>query len=344
MQRKRVVGFVKSEVEGRVTARFARLGGDVPDMDGDIVAHGSIGEQDILMSAYGHTSWGGALPVGRGRVFERGNEAIADLQLFTDTTHGRDTYNTIVGLGSLGEWSMGYRVLEEKAPTEEQREIGIVRILKKLKVHEVSPVLQAAGVDTQTLAVKCDGCAAKAAARRCRPPTHMLQTARASLAAAEKVLNGSDPGNGRGLAEFAAYLGHILNGCPGRIKEPAVKFFAPGEISCTDGYITPGVPVTHIASDLAGEALVRTVLHESAHHGQADPRTAAAEWEACEFARLWARAVHRAYRRSNGQAHRISVSSARQPPFPGGHVYGDVVLCRGRAWVLSSQTVNPWTT
>ncbi len=45
-------------------------------------------------------------------------------------------------------------MLEEATPSKEQADIGIKRIIKRVKVFEVSPVLLGAGVDTATLAVK----------------------------------------------------------------------------------------------------------------------------------------------------------------------------------------------
>ena len=334
---------LKAPAEGRVLARFATLG--VKDKDGDVIEAGAIGEQQVRVSAYGHTSWSGALPVGVGRVFERGNEAIANLEFFLQTTHGRDHFNTIRGLGELGEWSMGFDVLAEAAPNEEQRETGIVRILKKLKVHEVSPVLQAAGVGTATLSAKCDGCGI-AVNQRGRSPTLVLQTARASLAAAAEVLRPRGPEDTEvgELARFAAYCGHLLNGCPGRILEPAIKWFAPGEVACT-GYMKPGVPATWVVSDLRGEALIRTVLHESAHHSQTNPRAPGAEAEAATFAKRWTRPVLAAFRWTDGQAHRIRVTGDRWPPFRGKSRHGDVVLQKAgaRAWAyITTAETGPW--
>ena len=152
---------VKDADEGLVTARFATLG--VKDKDGDVIEPGAFGEQRVKVSSFGHGSWMGELPVGVGTVRETDDEALGDLKFFLETTHGRDHFETIKGLGDLGEWSFGFDVLEESAPDEDQQQLGIVRILKKLKVHEVSPVLQGAGIDTQTLSVKCDDCDAKAA-------------------------------------------------------------------------------------------------------------------------------------------------------------------------------------
>jgi phage head maturation protease len=168
---------IKDRDEGVVTARFATL--DVKDHDGDIIEAGAFGEQRVKVSAYGHGSWGGALPVGVGEIREEGDEALADLAFFMDTTHGRDHFETVKGLGDLGEWSFGFDILEEAAPDEDQRQLGVNRILKKLLVHEVSPVLRGAGVDTATLDVKCDACDAK------KKPTDGVDTAVQDEAAEE---------------------------------------------------------------------------------------------------------------------------------------------------------------
>ena len=149
---KSVAVEVKQADEGVVVAKFASLG--VRDLDGDVTEPGAFGEQDVRVSAYDHASWMGALPVGTGTIEEKGDAAIATLNFFMSSTHGRDHFETVKGLGSLGEWSYGFDILEKAEPTDEQRELGVVRVLKKLKVHEVSPVFRGAGVGTETLAVK----------------------------------------------------------------------------------------------------------------------------------------------------------------------------------------------
>ena len=159
---------LKDADEGIVTARFATLG--VKDLDGDLTEPGAFGEQRVKVSSFGHGSWMGELPVGVGTVREEKGDALADLQFFMDTTHGRDHFETVKGLGDLGEWSYGFNVLEEAAPSEDQKQLGIVRILKKLEVTEVSPVLKGAGIGTGTVAVKCDDCAAKGTPPEGDPP------------------------------------------------------------------------------------------------------------------------------------------------------------------------------
>jgi hypothetical protein len=54
-------------------------------------------------------------------------------------------------LAELQEWSYGFKVLESEEGEFEGRQ---VRFLKKMQVFEVSPVMQGAGVETMTVAIK----------------------------------------------------------------------------------------------------------------------------------------------------------------------------------------------
>lgn len=143
---------IKDAEAGTVQAVFATLG--VMDSDGDVTVKGAF-ETDapVRISAYGHTSWGGVLPVGKGYIREEGNEAILESQFFLTTVAGREHFETIKEMGPLQEWSYGYDVVDSEAGEFEGKQ---VRYLKKLKVHEVSPVLLGAGVGTRTLSVKSD--------------------------------------------------------------------------------------------------------------------------------------------------------------------------------------------
>ena len=142
-------GEVKLEESGTLVAAFAQL--NVVDHDGDITRPGAFPDKDVPMSAYGHTSWEGALPVGRGTIEEKGDWAIFTGQFFMDTTHGRDAYATVKGLGELAEYSYGYDILDSGPTQVDDRD---VLELRKLDVFEVSPVLRGAGVGTHTLAIK----------------------------------------------------------------------------------------------------------------------------------------------------------------------------------------------
>lgn len=144
---------IKDADEGTVTAVFSTL--NVIDSDGDVTRPGAFEDgAPVRISAYGHSSWMGELPVGKGSIRETKTEAILDGQFFMDTTSGRDTFTVVKELGALGEWSYGYDPVEYSfGEFEGQR----VRFLDKLKVHEVSPVLLGAGVNTRTLVAKAKG-------------------------------------------------------------------------------------------------------------------------------------------------------------------------------------------
>jgi HK97 family phage prohead protease len=174
METKSLAVEMKDADKGIVSARFATLG--AKDHDGDITLPGAFGKQKVRVSAFGHTSWMGSLPVGVGNIHEEAGAAIADLQFNLNTTTGRDHFETVKQLGDLGEWSYGFDIMEEAKPDEEQRQAGVFRVLKRLKVHEVSPVLLGAGVDTRTLAVKDRGeeNSANSIALRCANCSHWV--------------------------------------------------------------------------------------------------------------------------------------------------------------------------
>jgi hypothetical protein len=152
METKAISVELKDADKGIVLARFATLG--VKDLDGDIIAPGSIGKQKVVVSPYGHRVWDGAIPVGKGTVSEEGNEALADVRFFLDTQSGREHFTVLKELGGEQEWSFGFDVTEWAEPNEEQRQTGVRRVIKGLKIHEVSPVLIGAGIGTATLATK----------------------------------------------------------------------------------------------------------------------------------------------------------------------------------------------
>lgn len=141
---------VKDATKGEVTAVIATY--DVIDSDGDVTKSGAFADgAQVLVSAYGHQSWQGALPVGKGVIRTTKGEAVLDGQFFMDTAAGADTFKTVQQLGELGQWSYGYDATKYSFGEYEGKQ---VRFLEELKVHEVSPVLVGAGVNTRTLSAK----------------------------------------------------------------------------------------------------------------------------------------------------------------------------------------------
>lgn len=136
--------------EGVGLAKIATL--SAVDHDGDTYAPGAFGDQEVKVLA-GH-SWEG-IPLGKGRVFERGDEAVAEFKLNLDTTAGLEWHKALkfdLANGKpLQEWSYGFQVLDSM---DEMRDGKAIRVLKSLEVFEVSPVVKGAGVDTGTVAIK----------------------------------------------------------------------------------------------------------------------------------------------------------------------------------------------
>lgn len=135
---------------GVIKAVFSTL--NVRDHDGDITPPGAFKEgSEVKISAYNHGSHMGALPVGKGTIHSDSTKAWLDGQFFMNTTGGKDTFETVKQLGTLGEWSYGYDVLKE-GPGEVDGVKG--NILHELAVYEVSPVLLGAGIGTHTIEAK----------------------------------------------------------------------------------------------------------------------------------------------------------------------------------------------
>lgn len=136
--------------EGAGTAIIATL--SAVDHDGDTYAKGAFGDQQVKVLA-GH-SWDGP-PLGKGRVFERGDQAVAEFKLNLDSAAGREWHSALkfdMAHGkALQEWSYGFKVLDA---VDETRDGKSVRVLKSLDVFEVSPVVKGAGVGTGTVSVK----------------------------------------------------------------------------------------------------------------------------------------------------------------------------------------------
>jgi HK97 family phage prohead protease len=144
---------VKDADKGTVTAVFATF--NVKDHDNDVTLPGAFEDgAKVLISAYGHRSWMGAKPVGRGVIHADDEKAWMDGEFFMDTIEGLDTFKTIKGTGELQEWSYGYNVLETGEVTEAMRQTGVWRVIKKSEVYEVCPVLLGAGVGTETVDIK----------------------------------------------------------------------------------------------------------------------------------------------------------------------------------------------
>ena len=139
--------------EGEFEAVIATLG--VIDSDGDIIEKGAFSGATISIQP-AHDSR--ALSLGKGRVVEVGDQAIIKAKFNLETQSGREWHSQLkfdlANPPAVQEWSFGFMTLEDEMATRDGKTI---RLLKKLKEFEVSPVLLGAGMGTGTVSVKNKG-------------------------------------------------------------------------------------------------------------------------------------------------------------------------------------------
>jgi phage head maturation protease len=145
---------VKDADKGQVEAVFSTF--NVIDHDGDVILEGAFKNgAEVRISAYGHRSWMGELPVGRGKIRAEKDRAVLEGEFFMNTTAGRETFEVIKQMGALQEYSYSLDDIETGLVSDLPEELqGAVRAIRKVRVHEVSPVLAGASLGTQTLSVK----------------------------------------------------------------------------------------------------------------------------------------------------------------------------------------------
>lgn len=148
----------KMDEGGHGLARLATL--SEIDLDGDTYDPGAFAWKDPagqwvpMLPAHDRR----AMPFGKSRVYEDGGTAYAELYLNLDTVAGKEWHAALKFDLATGkpaqEWSYGFGVVDA---TYEQRGDDRVRRLKRLDVHEVSPVIRGAGIGTGTLSMKGHG-------------------------------------------------------------------------------------------------------------------------------------------------------------------------------------------
>lgn len=141
--------------EGTFEAVFATL--DAIDHDGDTYDPGAIGKQNVVISQWNHGSWGegvSALPVGVGSIFERGNKAVVAGEFDMADPDGVRHHAKLKYLHEKGrnvEWSFALPDMDYRM---EERDGDMLRVITRVAIPEVSPVLLGAGVGTELLSIK----------------------------------------------------------------------------------------------------------------------------------------------------------------------------------------------
>lgn len=151
LERKNIAAAIKrAGDDGSFEAVIATL--NEVDSDGDVIVPGAFGNATIsIVPAHDHKS----VPLGKAKMQDRKNLAVAVGQFNLKIAAARDWHAALkfdlARPPAVQEWSFGFRVLDEG---EDMRNGQRVRVLKKMDVLEISPVLRGAGVNTRTLTVK----------------------------------------------------------------------------------------------------------------------------------------------------------------------------------------------
>lgn len=159
IERKTFRPQVKAADEGRALVVIATL--NAIDQDGDVTLPGYFGEQ--VAPSVGAHDWA-SVPIGKARVFEQGNEALAEIRFNLDTAGGKDWFAAVkfdlANPPARQEYSYGFDILAggTRHGEFEGREVRFLSPTPEgapgCRVLEVSPVLLGAGVGTRTLEAK----------------------------------------------------------------------------------------------------------------------------------------------------------------------------------------------
>ncbi len=141
--------LLKGTAEGTGRVVFATL--DVVDKDGDVTIPGAFGNQTAKL--VGAHDWSQP-SIGLAKVSEDGTDAVADIQFNLQMEAAKNWWQSLkfnFDNGINQEFSYGFDILKESFQERDGRQ---VRVLEKLKVHEISPVMVGAGVGTRIQTMK----------------------------------------------------------------------------------------------------------------------------------------------------------------------------------------------
>jgi len=150
MDYKNFSGSVKAEKSGEFSALFCKF--DQVDKDGDLILREAFTPGQKVACCWGH-DWSRICGSGRVEILTGypGPGAVFEGKFFMDTQAGEEAYRTVKNLGELSQWSWGFRTIDS---AYEERNGETIRVIKRVELFEVSPVLIGAGYDTQLLAIK----------------------------------------------------------------------------------------------------------------------------------------------------------------------------------------------
>ncbi|KKM05904.1 hypothetical protein LCGC14_1749360 [marine sediment metagenome] len=154
-EHKAIDAEIKLDEAGAFEAAIATF--DAIDSDRDIVKPGAFGDA-VVSVLPAHDS--GSVPLGKVQVKERGNLAVAvggfNLAIGAARDWSAALKFDLANPPAVQEWSWGFTIPEGGSKIETM-DGEPVRIISKVDVFEVSPVLRGASIGTRTLSAKSHG-------------------------------------------------------------------------------------------------------------------------------------------------------------------------------------------
>jgi hypothetical protein len=236
---------LKGGDKGEARVRFSTPDGVTVDKDRDVTGPQAFTEgAQVVVSPFGHRSvTDGAIPAGRATIHQN---CTASLRFFLDTPTGRETFTVLRELKEITQYSYAFRILEEGELTAAMRAAGARRHLKRLLVTEISPVIEAAGLNTGTLTLKECGCGggSTCGCEKAEPApafTAVLAEASRIFARNAKLAGTAETppsprldwvgelALARAIAEFEQRDAAYKTGCPPQIKEEVPAHLVAGD-------------------------------------------------------------------------------------------------------------------
>lgn len=152
-ERKAIDAEIKLDELGAFEAAIATF--DIIDSDRDIVKPGAFGDA-VVSVLPAHDS--GSVPLGKVQIKERGNLAVAvggfNLEIEAARNWSSALKFDIANPPKVQQWSWGFIIPAGGSTIETHADGETVRVISKVDVFEVSPVLRGASVGTGTLSAK----------------------------------------------------------------------------------------------------------------------------------------------------------------------------------------------
>ena len=331
---------------GQVSAVFATL--NVIDHDEEVTRPGAFGSQEAVIVP---THDWHSVPLGKGLLRESNHEAIGDMKFNLEIPIAKEWHSALkfdLENGTpLQQWSYGFDVLQESKGEFEGRQ---VRFLEKLKVHEISPVLLGAGINTRTLAVKehpdlekiQSGFQVRRIMNEVSETLHKTQriidseiyvqvdpsrVTRDQVALSAEILMGTASDNGIDAPRLCWFNEKLYTEAE-FIGERFPKSFSNAKSSGgVRGLYDRGKNLIWIRSDLTGADLVRTVAHEVRHGAWNDPNSKQEERAQEQDARSYGEKIASVFPLNGARVHFID-----EEPITGVTLKGKVNLSDWAIW------------